>query len=291
VAITLDCECGKSYRLRDNMAGKVVRCPACQQALRVGAAPSAARSDAIFDRDRFLLRQKHFSISEKYYVWDDHGEMLLFVERPTHVLRDLKAVLGAVAAAAFVVILVVVVAKIANLSSNATFVVSFLGASLAAVMVAIAMAPRRDVHFYLDDSRSEEVLRVLQDKKGFFITATYTVLDANGHFTAQLRKNRLHNFIRKRWQCLSPEGQVLFLAIEDSIVLSLARRLLGSLYGVLRTNFIIVTPDAQQTLGEFNRNFTILDRYVLDLSRDPHCRLDRRLALALGVMLDTGERR
>jgi hypothetical protein len=44
-------------------------------------------------------------------------------------------------------------------------------------------------------------------------------------------------------------------------------------------------------VGEFNRKFTILDRYVLDLSRDSARALDRRVAVAMGVMLDTGERR
>jgi len=35
----------------------------------------------------------------------------------------------------------------------------------------------------------------------------------------------------------------------------------------------------------------LLDRYVLDLKADRARELDRRVALALGVMLDTGERR
>jgi hypothetical protein len=46
-----------------------------------------------------------------------------------------------------------------------------------------------------------------------------------------------------------------------------------------------------EVFGEFNRKFTLLDRYVLDLSLDPDRTFDRRFALALGVMLDTGERR
>jgi len=44
-------------------------------------------------------------------------------------------------------------------------------------------------------------------------------------------------------------------------------------------------------IGDFNRKLTLLDRYVLDLRQDPDRRLDRRVALALGIMLDTGERR
>ncbi len=34
-----------------------------------------------FDQDKFLLRQKYFTISPKYYVWDEEGNTLLFVRR------------------------------------------------------------------------------------------------------------------------------------------------------------------------------------------------------------------
>jgi hypothetical protein len=92
---------------------------------------------------------------------------------------------------------------------------------------------------------------------------------------------------------MQPDGQMICLAIEDSIILSLLRRFLGSFFGLLRTNFLILAGDGRdnQVLGEFKRKFTLLDRYVLDVSEDPSRTLDRRIALALGVMLDTGERR
>jgi hypothetical protein len=44
-------------------------------------------------------------------------------------------------------------------------------------------------------------------------------------------------------------------------------------------------------LGEFNRKFTLFDRYVLDMTADTSRAIDRRIALALGVMLDACERR
>ena len=44
-------------------------------------------------------------------------------------------------------------------------------------------------------------------------------------------------------------------------------------------------------IGEFRRKMTILDRYALDLTADRARAFDRRIAVALGVMLDTGERR
>ena len=107
---------------------------------------------------------------------------------------------------------------------------------------------------------------------------------------ARLRKRYVHNVIRKRWYVETPTGQVVALAIEESIVLSLLRRVLGSFFGLLRTNFVFTHTDGT-VLGEFNRKFTILDRYVLDLSDDPQRYLDRRIALALGIMLDTAEGR
>jgi hypothetical protein len=53
---------------------------------------------------------------------------------------------------------------------------------------------------------------------------------------------------------------------------------------------VFVRPDGE-VLGEFNRKFTVLDRYVLDLTGDEERVLDRRIAVAAGIMLDTGERR
>jgi len=81
------------------------------------------------------------------------------------------------------------------------------------------------------------------------------------------------------------------VALEDSILLSMLRRFFGPLFGLLRTNFMIMSPDFSDVLGELNRKLTLFDKYVLDLTHDPDRLLDRRIALALGVMLDTGEHR
>jgi hypothetical protein len=81
------------------------------------------------------------------------------------------------------------------------------------------------------------------------------------------------------------------MAIEDSMILSLLRRVLGSLFGLLRTNFLLVRGTDEEVFGEFNRKYTVLDRYLLDLTADPARVFDRRVAVSLGVMLDSGERR
>ena len=128
-----------------------------------------------------------------------------------------------------------------------------------------------------------------QDAKFQLFVATYTVKDPAGKVLALLSKNYLYNAIRKRWYCHAPGGALLCTIKEDSIVLSIARRLLGPMLGLLRTNFVLLSDGMQ--IGQFDRQFTLFDRYVLDVSSDMRGILDRRVALAIGVMLDTGESR
>jgi uncharacterized protein YxjI len=298
MSVRVTCQCGTSYELKDEFAGKLVKCPQCGRENRVpagsGGVPVQVQSDPVFDRDIFLLRQQMLRISEKYDVGDEKGNNIIYIERPAHLLRNLGA--GLVGAAAGVVVLLafVTVSEQTPPGSAANTILMMLGMVLALVTVfavAIPLSAKRHVTFYRDASKRERLIEVLQDKKWQPIVATYTVRDFRGKPLAKFEKNILYNLFRKRWYINAPDGRVQFLAKEDSVILSLLRRFLGPLFGVLRTNFIILRPDSEDVIGEFKRKFTILDRYVLDMTGDPQRLMDRRVALALGVMLDTGERR
>ncbi len=251
------------------------------------------QADPAFDRDVFLLRQQVLKISEKYDVGDEQGNKIIFVERPAHALRNLGAV---------VVTLVVLFGGMALLIPFVDALpsgplrtilggVGVLAILIGAPLLGIVLRVKRHVTFYRDQSKRERLLEVLQDKKFQPVTMTYTVRDARGRPLAKFGKNWLFNAIRKRWYVWAPDGRLLFLAKEDSVILSLLRRFLGPLFGILRTNFIFLPAGTEDVIGEFKRKFTILDRYVLDMTSDPQRLMDRRIALALGVMLDTGERR
>ena len=54
-------------------------------------------------------------------------------------------------------------------------------------------------------------------------------------------------------------------------------------------NFDILAGGA--VIGHVNRKFNLRDQYVLDLSRDPERKLDRRLGIVLAVGLDTLQNR
>lgn len=294
VGIVVACPCGEVYELRPEYADRLLECPTCRRHLRAGPPPNTPRPptagvDRAFDRDVFLLRQRVFTIASKYEVWAEDATPILYVERPTYPVRTLLAYLVAV-----VVTVTLMGLAVGDVERDRNGLIVLLSVPVAAFMflvLSMSLRPRRHVTIYRDDSRSEVLLRVIQDQRVAFLTRTYTVTTATGERLAILRKTYLHNVVRKRWYVEGPGGEPLAMAIEDSIVLSLLRRVLGPFFGFLRTNFVLVRGRDDEIFGEFNRKFTLLDRYVLDLSADTARAFDRRIAVALGVMLDTGERR
>jgi uncharacterized protein YxjI len=247
--------------------------------------------DPVFNRDKFLLRQKLFSISEKYDVCDEQGNSILFIVRPAHFLRNMGAYLGGICAGLIVGFLFL--ALVASMPESLQLFMTLLALVVwfgVTFVVVVLLSQKRHVTIYRDSTGQEPLLKILQDKKFEILTATFTLRDTQGDL-AKFRKNYLYDIFRKRWHCYAPDGSLICIAKEDSLIMALLRRLFGTFLGVLRTHFIFVKGNTEQVIGEFNRNFTLLDRYVLDLSADPMQTLDRRIAIALGVMLDTGEKR
>lgn len=308
--------------VKNEYAGKTGRCSKCKAPVTVGLpAPSpseprpplpqqgcdfrqptlermapparpASCADPLFGRDTFLLRQKHLAINEKYTVWDENGTPLLFVERPTHLLRNLLALIGGLAAGGSIFALLgFTFSAMPDSLQSAYLLAGALLAVVVVILVYVRLELKRHVEFYGDETKRTKLLRIIQDKKFELLSATFTVTDAAGTQIGSFRKNHLYDLIRKQWECRDRNGTLLFIAREDSILKSILRRLFGPMFGLLRLNFIFSDPHNSDTIGIFNRSFTILDRYVLDMSPDASNRIDRRLALAMGVMLDTGERR
>ncbi|OGR58712.1 MAG: hypothetical protein A2X36_14340 [Elusimicrobia bacterium GWA2_69_24] len=292
MTIHLTCSCGTAYELKDEYAGMLVKCPKCQAHITVPGTPPAPAPhpdgmDPVFQQDKFLLRQKHFAIAEKYVIWDESGAELLHIERPAMLGQGCLSILAALLCVGLGFYGTAKLFDYLGTWSLLSIPVVIVGA----VWVFVLISPKRHVTFYRDEQKTEPLLEVLQDQKFAVISATFTVRLMDGSVLARLSKNYLYNVFRKRWLVLRPDGSLWATAKEDSIILSLLRRLLGNFFGILRTNFVILRADSEDLLGEFNRKFTILDRYVLDMSRDSGLELDRRVALALGVMLDTGEKR
>lgn len=292
--IAVTCTCQKSFNLKDELAGQVLTCPRCGSAVQVPALPTAApQADAIFERDTFLINQR-IAIDARYQITDEAGKPVVWVVRPTYFLRHMAALFaGFIAGFAWVTLLIMMADSFGPQSAvgGVLGLLGALGFVPVILVVAVALSVKRHTTVYKDEACRMPVLIVKQDRKWQWINWTYSITDKDGNPLGALRKNMLWHLIRKRWFLTGNDGRQIAMAKEESIILSLLRRLLGPLFGLLRTNFIILKGDSDEIIGEFNRKMTILDRYVLDLKADRARYLDRRLALALGLMLDSGERR
>jgi hypothetical protein len=255
---------------------------------RVAASP-ATGLDPAFDRDRFLLKQPLLSLNQKYEVWDEVGTPIMFVERPAHLGRNLLATLAGLASGVAVLVGAFMITAALGESSLGPIVMlmGVLGAGFVGLAIGIRLSQKRHVTFYRDTTKTERLLSIQQDQKVTAFIQTFTILDAQGSVLALARKNWLGDIIRKKWRVLSLDGQPLFEARED-LWHAILSRLVAKLFPM---NFQFHAAGFAGALGSFNRKFTIRDRYVLDLSPDRGRVIDRRLGLALGVLLDTGERR
>src|SRR3954469_12093147 len=100
MSVSVTCECTNTFSLKDEFLGRMVKCPACGASLKAVNTQfnTESQADPVFGRDIFLLRQQALRINERYNVSDEHGQALVFVERPAHLIRNVLAMLASVAA-------------------------------------------------------------------------------------------------------------------------------------------------------------------------------------------------
>ncbi len=152
----------------------------------------------------------------------------------------------------------------------------------------LALALKRHIYIFPDSSLQNPILTILQDKIFMFLYMPFTLTCADGQVIAKFLRRNLISALRRTWDIQSPDGAVIGQAVEDSWFKALFRRF-GPLGKFFKTDFIITVGG--RAIGKYIRRWTVLDKYVLDLTDDPQHTLDRRAAIALGVLLDTGERR
>ncbi|MEA3255866.1 MAG: hypothetical protein U9Q22_08545 [Candidatus Altiarchaeota archaeon] len=189
--------------------------------------------DSKFECDKFLLHQKHFTIGEKYRIYDEGGQQLFYVEREKFKLHA-------------------------------------------------------HIHVYGDDSKTNELLTI-EDKSIFDLNAGMDVKDpATGELLGSFKRDIVSSMLRRTWKIMDKGGNEIGRAMEDSVGKALIRRFIP-LGALLKTDFIIEVNN--NVVGRFIRKLTIGDKYMLDLSSDPSRLFDRRLAVALGILLDSAEAR
>lgn len=241
----------------------------------------------LFQFHTLTVKQQLLTLSEKYEVCDGNGFPRFWVVRPPRLL--LNFVLSLAVTLANLVFVYLAYRLFVYGQRPLLAAAIFIGGGYICLFLRLLLAPFRDISVFADRTESFRLLYIAQENKlGLFLR--FTVHDAAGEPVAVLRRHFLRSIFQRTWTAVTLDGRPIFRAAEDSIFLALLRRYIGTFYGLLRTNFDFYLPNGTR-VGEYNRKLTLTDQYILDLSGDPHGYIDRRLALAAAILLDTGERR
>jgi uncharacterized protein YxjI len=156
------------------------------------------------------------------------------------------------------------------------------------------LAIKERVNFFADEGETQELFhiqaRTWLDTGG----SRYDVVDAHDGTIGTLHHMLRQSLLRTTWGVANAAGEEIAVARERSQVAAVLRRAIDFVPDVgglvpIPYNFDILVGGA--VAGSMNRKFQLRDRYVLDLSGDPDRVLDRRLAIALAVGLDTLQNR
>jgi hypothetical protein len=155
------------------------------------------------------------------------------------------------------------------------------------------LAIKEDIRFYADEQQTQELFRIKARSMLDFGGSRYDVLEGEQRIGLLWHKLR-ESLIRTTWHVGGPDEQELAVARERSTAGAVARRVVDFVpyvggYVPIPYNFEILIDGEQ--VGGLDRKFKVRDEYLLDLSGDRERRLDRRLAIALAVGLDTLQNR
>jgi uncharacterized protein YxjI len=153
---------------------------------------------------------------------------------------------------------------------------------------------KEEIRFFADESETQELFhikaRTWLDTGG----SKYDVADAQEGQIGLLEHLFKQSLFRSTWRISNAADEEVARAQERSLPLAVLRRVIDFVpdYGGLIPipyNFDILRGD--QPIGRMDRKFKLRDQYVLDLSGDTEKTLDRRLAIALAIGLDTLQNR
>ena len=156
------------------------------------------------------------------------------------------------------------------------------------------LAIKERIGFFADEGETQEVFHIkarsMLDTGG----SKYDVVGADGESIGLLEHLFKQSLLRTTWRISDAAGAEVARAQERSLPMAVARRVIDFVpdYGGLIPipyNFDLLAGD--RVVGTMNRRFKLRDQYVLDLSADPDKVLDRRLAIALAIGLDTLQNR
>ena len=146
---------------------------------------------------------------------------------------------------------------------------------------------KEEVRVFADESKQDSLLHI-KARQIIDFAAAYDVVDTQeDRRVGVLRRKGFRSMVRDQWEVLDAQEQPLGILQEDSVALALVRRFLSSL---VPQNFDLLID--QTRVADIRQRFNPF-RYELnlDFSMDTTQQLDRRLGIAIAVLLAIIERR
>jgi uncharacterized protein YxjI len=145
---------------------------------------------------------------------------------------------------------------------------------------------REHMTVYSDDSRSTTLFTVIAEKL-LDVHGRFMVRDANDVVIGYCRKSFGASLLRSTWQIFDAEDQLLFTAVEQHHAIAILRRVLqfvpaiGEFAAIIPFNFVfqkdgVIVGGHRRVWGSWT------DQYSVEVTTAA----DRRLVLALGILLD-----
>jgi uncharacterized protein YxjI len=154
------------------------------------------------------------------------------------------------------------------------------------------MAIKEDIRFYGDEQETHELFRIKARSMFDIGGARYDVVAGEDRI-GMLEHVFGKSLLRSTWRVSDAQEQEVAVAQERSVPMAIARRVVDFVpYGEwvpIPYNFDLLADG--RVIGHLNRKFQLRDRYVLDVSGDAERHVDRRLAIALAIGLDTLQNR
>ena len=143
---------------------------------------------------------------------------------------------------------------------------------------------KEDIRVYSDKSMATELL-TMKARQIIDFAATYDVVDSrSGAVVGALRRKGWKSMVKDEWLFFDPQGQEISKMQEERLSLALIRRLFG-LSVILSPQKYIITLRGQSVAFFKQHHNPFVLKYDLDLSQDYKGKLDRRIAIAAGILL------
>jgi uncharacterized protein YxjI len=156
------------------------------------------------------------------------------------------------------------------------------------------LAVKENIRFFADEAEKEELFAI--QARSWLDTggSRYDVNDARDGKIGVLEHVFGKSLLRSTWRVTNAQEEEVAVARERSQAMAILRRgidFVPDIGGLIPIPYNFDILAGERVIGRMDRKFQLRDRYVLDLAADGEKLLDRRLAIALAIGLDTLQNR